>query len=161
MNEALRIVVVAPDLDVADPHDDDALAQAERSRSLRIGLLESGFNLVATLPGDVFLSERLTQLQQDLVIVDADREARDALEHVVMATGDARRTPQMEAFRQGRRVLVQEAQGGPLAGLPNLPKAIDAASTVNYIRAVLGGQLPVPAPIARQVEHILLETSAS
>ena len=70
-------------------------------------------------------------------------------------------TPQMEAFRQGRRVLVQEAQGGPLAGLPNLPKAIDAASTVNYIRAVLGGQLPVPAPIARQVEHILLATSAS
>ena len=55
MNEALRIVVVAPDLDVADPHDETALAQAERSRSLRIGLLESGFNLVATLPGDVFL----------------------------------------------------------------------------------------------------------
>ena len=86
MNEALRIVVVAPDLDVADPHDDDALAQAGRSRSLRIGLLESGFNLVATLPGDVFLTERLTQLRPDLVIVDAESEARDALEHVVMAT---------------------------------------------------------------------------
>jgi len=91
MNEALRIVVVAPDLDVADPHDDDALAQAERSRSLRIGLLESGFNLVATLPGDVFLTERLTQLRPDLVIVDAESEARDALEHVVMATRDAPR----------------------------------------------------------------------
>ena len=91
MNEALRIVVVAPDLDVADPDDDDASAQAERSRSLRIGLLESGFNLVATLPADVFLTERLTQLQPDLVIVDAESEARDALEHVVMATRDARR----------------------------------------------------------------------
>jgi response regulator NasT len=91
MNEALRIVVVAPDLDVADPHDDDALAQAGRSRSLRIGLLESGFNLVATLPGDVFLTERLTQLRPDLVIVDAESEARDALEHVVMATRDAPR----------------------------------------------------------------------
>ncbi len=51
MSEALRIVVVAPDLDITDPHDEAALAQAERSRSLRIGLLESGFNLVATLPG--------------------------------------------------------------------------------------------------------------
>jgi response regulator NasT len=91
MNEALRIVVIAPDLDVTDPGDAHALAQAERSRSLRIGLLENGFNLVATLPGDVFLTERLAQLQPDLVIVDAESEARDALEHVVMATRDARR----------------------------------------------------------------------
>jgi two-component system, response regulator / RNA-binding antiterminator len=91
MNEALRIVVVAPDLAVADPGDDHAISQAERSRSLRIGLLENGFNLVATLPADVFLAERLAQLQPDMVIVDAESEARDALEHVVMATRDERR----------------------------------------------------------------------
>jgi two-component system, response regulator / RNA-binding antiterminator len=91
MNEALRIVVVAPDLAVADPGDDHAISQAERSRSLRIGLLENGFNLVATLPADVFLTERLAQLQPDMVIVDAESEARDALEHVVMATRDERR----------------------------------------------------------------------
>ena len=36
-------------------------AQAERSRSLRIGLLEAGFNLIATLPGDVFLHERIAR----------------------------------------------------------------------------------------------------
>jgi response regulator NasT len=65
--------------------------QAERSRSLRIGLLENGFNLVASLPADVFLTERLAQLQPDLIIVDAESEARDALEHVVMATREARR----------------------------------------------------------------------
>jgi two-component system, response regulator / RNA-binding antiterminator len=91
MNEALRIVVVAPDLAVTDPGDDHAISQAERSRSLRIGLLENGFNLVATLPADVFLTERLAQLQPDMVIVDAESEARDALEHVVMATRDERR----------------------------------------------------------------------
>jgi response regulator NasT len=39
----------------------------------------------------VFLTERLSQLQPDLVIVDAESDARDALEHVVMATRDARR----------------------------------------------------------------------
>ena len=91
MTEPLRIVVVAPDLVVSDPEDDHAVQQAERSRSLRIGLLENGFNLVATLPADVFLPERLAQLQPDMVIVDAESAARDALEHVVMATRDERR----------------------------------------------------------------------
>lgn len=91
MNETLRIVVVAPDLAVADPDDDHAVLQAERSRALRIGLLENNFNLIATLPADVFLSDRLAQLQPDLIIVDAESEARDALEHVVMATRDERR----------------------------------------------------------------------
>ncbi|MDZ4075595.1 MAG: ANTAR domain-containing protein [Hylemonella sp.] len=91
MNEALRIVVVTSDLGVGDPGDEDALQQADRSRSLRIGLLESGFNLVASLPADVFLNERLAQLQPDMVIVDAESGARDALEHVVMATRDAPR----------------------------------------------------------------------
>ncbi|MBX9610165.1 MAG: ANTAR domain-containing protein [Burkholderiales bacterium] len=91
MTEALRIVVVAPDLALTDPCDELAVAQAERSRFLRIGLLENGFNLVASLPADVFLTERLAQLQPDLIIVDAESEARDALEHVVMATRDERR----------------------------------------------------------------------
>ncbi len=91
MNQPLRIVVVAPDLDVTDPDDAHAVAQAGRSRSLRIGLLENGYNLIAVLPADAFLEQRLAQLQPDLVIVDAESEARDALEHVVLATRDARR----------------------------------------------------------------------
>ena len=43
MNEALHIVVVAPDLVVKDQSDVHAISQAERSRSLRIGLLSNGF----------------------------------------------------------------------------------------------------------------------
>lgn len=90
MPEVLRIVVIISDPALAE---DDKLAQnqAERSRLLRIGLLEAGYNLVATLPADPFLTERLAQLQADLVIVDAESDARDALEHVVVATRDARR----------------------------------------------------------------------
>ena len=91
MTDALRIVVVAPDLAIADPDDEHAATQAERSRALRIGLLENNSNLIAPLPADVFLSERLAQLQPDMIIVDAESEARDALEHVVMATRAARR----------------------------------------------------------------------
>ncbi len=91
MNKALRIVVITTDLSADDSPNGDIIEQAERSRSLRIGLLEGGFNLVASLPADVFLNERLSQLQPDMIIVDAESDARDALEHVVVATRDAPR----------------------------------------------------------------------
>ncbi|QTN24929.1 ANTAR domain-containing protein [Rhizobacter sp. AJA081-3] len=87
----LRIVIVAPEpleRDLADAHTETEL---ERSRSLRIGLIESGYNIVAVLPADTFLTERLAQIAPDMVIVDAESQARDTLEHVVMATRDARR----------------------------------------------------------------------
>jgi len=70
---------------------------------------------------------------------------------------DARRTPQMDAFREGQRHLLQAAQEGSLASLPELPREVDAASTAAYIRDVLDGRKPVPTPIALQVAHILRE----
>jgi anthranilate phosphoribosyltransferase len=69
---------------------------------------------------------------------------------------DARRTPRMEVFRDGERTEVQAQQDGPLAKLPSLPD-VNAANTAAYIRAVLNGSLPIPTPIALQVEHILRE----
>ena len=83
--------MIAPDLGVGEQTDTALVAQAKRSRSLRIGLLENGYNLIAVLPGDMYLQERLAQLQPDMVIVDAQSTARDALEHVVLATRDERR----------------------------------------------------------------------
>ena len=91
MQEALRIVVIISDPALVAEGDEQAQAIEERSLLLRIGLLEAGYKLVATLPADVFLTERLAQLQADMVIVDAESDARDALEHVVMATRDERR----------------------------------------------------------------------
>jgi anthranilate phosphoribosyltransferase len=70
---------------------------------------------------------------------------------------DARRRPQMDAFRHGQRHLLQPAQEGSLAVLPELPKDISASATAGYIREVLDGRLPTPAPIAAQVAHILQE----
>lgn len=90
MSTGLRIVVVAPELET-DPADREAWEEAERSRNLRIGLLESGFNLVAVLPADPFLADRINQIAPDMIIVDAESGARDALEHVVAATRDHRR----------------------------------------------------------------------
>src|SRR6185369_8310762 len=90
-SQSLRLVVIAPDSLYADESDCYAVEQAERSRLLRISLLENGYNIVAVLPTDTFLGERINQLQPDMIVVDAESAARDALEHVVMATRDARR----------------------------------------------------------------------
>ena len=89
--EALRIVIVAPDSLALDSADPLANSEVLRSRELRIGLLQNGCNIVAVLPDDVFLPDRLAQISPDMIIVDAESPARDTLEHVVMATRDARR----------------------------------------------------------------------
>ena len=65
---------------------------------------------------------------------------------------DARRQPQMDAFAHGVRQTLVEAQSGSLAHLPDLPTQTDAVTTARYIHAVLDGQLPVPVPVARQVQ---------
>jgi len=71
------------------------------------------------------------------------------------AVADARRTPKMQGFIKGHPVVLQEHQPGTLSELPPLPTAMDAHSTAHYIRQVVDGHLPVPGPIALQVEHIV------
>ena len=70
------------------------------------------------------------------------------------SVADPRRMPQMEGFIDGRKLLLQAAQGGSLTTLPELPRDTDADSTARYIRAVLEGALPTPEPIAQQVAHV-------
>jgi len=68
---------------------------------------------------------------------------------------DARRRPQIDAFFNGSRTPLVEAQAGSLTKLPELPSEIDATSTARYTQAVLRGDLPVPAPLAAQVQAAL------
>ena len=75
------------------------------------------------------------------------------------SVADARRTPAMDVFKNGQTLRVQAPQEGPLAQVPDLP-GTDAAATAAYIRRVLALDLPVPAPIALQVQHILNEVKA-
>jgi anthranilate phosphoribosyltransferase len=70
------------------------------------------------------------------------------------AVADARRLPKMQGFIAGENVFSQEAQSGSLGSLPALPAGIDASGTADYIRAVMDGSQPVPAPIAQQVIEI-------
>lgn len=91
VTQSLRLVIVAPETLDPDPTDAEAQSEVERSRALRIGLLESGYNVIAVLPPDIFLPDRIAQIQPDMIIVDAESQARDILEHVVVATRDERR----------------------------------------------------------------------
>ena len=70
------------------------------------------------------------------------------------AVADARRLPKMQGLIAGKTVFDQEAQSGSLGSLPTLPAGIDAPGTADYIRTVMDGAQPVPAPIARQVTEI-------
>ena len=88
---SLRIIVINTLVPPEGEHDETAWAQAERARALRIGLLEAGYNIIAVFPADMHLPERVAQLQPDMIIIDAESDARDVLEHVVVATRGAPR----------------------------------------------------------------------
>ena len=75
------------------------------------------------------------------------------------AVADARRTPRMDAFFRGQRVPLVEGQTGSLTQLPELAKGIDALTTARYTHAVLRGELPVPPPLAAQVQAVLTALS--
>lgn len=90
----LKIVVINTVMPVSeDTHDQDPAMQLQmaRSRDLRIGLLQAGYNIIASIPGDMYLIDRLTQLQPDLIIIDAESDARDVLEELVIVSRDAPR----------------------------------------------------------------------
>ena len=100
----LRLVAIAPDLSTADAADDAALAQIERSRQLRIGLLENGYNLIAVLPSDTFLQERLTLNQNGQAITLskklADQGAVDGASLAKLMAKEKRPTGQEYTFAQ-------------------------------------------------------------
>ncbi len=101
--------------------------------------------------------EYAVSMAQTLALMQANALLLRGTEGEVVA--DARRMPPMDGYLHGQRIELQQAQAGTLASLPNLPKAIDAASTAAYIASILSGADPVPTPITRQVEHILQLTS--
>ena len=82
MSRNLRIVLIHP------PHESD---ESERAQALQAGLAEAGYEVVASLPADIHLPEQISLLQPDMIIVDAESDARDVLEHIVIATRDERR----------------------------------------------------------------------
>jgi response regulator NasT len=118
----LRLVIVLPVALSSEPDAEEA-AELERTRVLRIALLEAGYNVVATLPGDRFLPERINQIQPDMIVVDAESQGRDILEHVVMATRGERRPIVMlsddEDTSHVRRAIAAGVSAYVAAGTPS------------------------------------------
>ena len=89
--EALRIVVVNAAGTLSSEDTEADAAQKRRSATLRIGLLQAGYDIIASLPGDMFLIDRIRQLEPDMIIIDAESDARDVLEHLVIMSQQAPR----------------------------------------------------------------------
>jgi response regulator NasT len=118
----LKVVIVLP-VTLSTELDDAEVAEVERTRVLRLALLEAGYNVVATLPGDAFLPERIGQIQPDMIVVDAESQGRDILEHVVIATRDERRPIVLfsdeEDTSHVRRAIAAGVSAYVVAGLPS------------------------------------------
>ena len=66
---------------------------------------------------------------------------------------NAMRAQQINWFHQGQCTTLVQTQPGSAGA--DLPETGDAASTAAWVRQVLRGERPVPAPIAEQVMHCL------
>ena len=68
---------------------------------------------------------------------------------------DPRRTPRYDGFVHGMHAVLESQRPGTASEVPGLPAEIDVDTTARYTQQVLSGELPAPAALARQVEHIL------
>jgi anthranilate phosphoribosyltransferase len=75
------------------------------------------------------------------------------------AVADLRRTPKMTCIVRGEASEALAHQDGVLGSMPDMPPW-DAHSTANYIESVLSDRLPVPAPIAQQVQRVMQMAAA-
>jgi two-component system, response regulator / RNA-binding antiterminator len=88
---ALRIAVITAANRLPDLSDPEGWNEALRLRSLIDSLERGNYRVAGVLGADGQLPERLAKLAPDVVIVDAESGARDAIEHVVWATRGAPR----------------------------------------------------------------------
>jgi two-component system, response regulator / RNA-binding antiterminator len=87
----LRLAVITLSAHVPDLADTEGWDEALRLRDLVHGLRVGGYQIAGVLGADAQLPEKLAALAPDVLIVDAESGARDAIEHVVWATRDAPR----------------------------------------------------------------------
>jgi anthranilate phosphoribosyltransferase len=73
---------------------------------------------------------------------------------------NARRPAMIERFLGGVATLVVPGDSGVVRTLPILPESRDAASTANWIQAVLSGERPVPEAIEAQCKAIMATREA-
>ena len=133
-----------------------------------IGLRSSGHSLVKLLTPraspSVLLSSYTHADYRDLLGLCCGQLQLNALLSRGLegeAAADPRRHPRYDAWVHGQHRQLQAQGAGTENHIPGLPVAIDCASTARYTEAVLAGQLPVPAGLQTQIQHILDVCAAS
>jgi len=73
------------------------------------------------------------------------------------AVADPRREPRQRIWIAGQLQtdLVGDPAAGALTTPPDLPNAIDAATTARWIEAALAGQVPLPSAVGQQVGRLM------
>jgi anthranilate phosphoribosyltransferase len=73
------------------------------------------------------------------------------------AVADPRRGPRQRIWIDGQLQadLADDPEAGTLAVLPQLPGAIDAATTAAWIEAGLAGRVALPTPLIQQVDRLM------
>jgi anthranilate phosphoribosyltransferase len=124
----------------------------------RLGLRNSAHSLVKML--DPFKGEGLLLAAASHPdYLDTMRQTLMSLEaHALLLRGtegepfaNPKRRPCIEHLHAGRGDILFEAEHDSLRSLPHLPEACDAASTADWMRRVLNGELPLPLPLANQL----------
>lgn len=124
----------------------------------RLGLRNSAHSVVKML--DPFKGEGLllaAATHPDYL--DTMRQTLSAVEnHALLLRGtegeafaNPKRRPRIEHLYEGSCNTLFEAEHDSLKSLPHLPEASDTASTVDWTRHVLNGEIPVPPPLANQL----------
>ena len=62
-----------------------------------------------------------------------------------------KRRPRLEYLHAGQNDILFDSEHDSLRALPDLPDAMDAASTAQWIQGVLDKHIPLPKPIANQL----------
>ncbi len=126
-----------------------------------VGLRNSAHSLVklinpcagrALVVGSYTHPEYAVSMAETFALIGADAMLLRGTEGEPVA--DPRRLPAIDGFVGGERILLEAAQTGSLQTLPELPPA-DPVATARFVRAVLDGQAPLPAPIATQIELLM------
>ena len=89
----------------------DPLAEAsEDALAISTALADAGHLVLGVRAGDATLPAAMARLKPDVVVVKSDSAVRDVLEHIVMATRDARR-PIVMFTDNGDRPTMRSALG--------------------------------------------------
>lgn len=99
---ALSVLVVTDPL-ITDQSDAHAISAA---------LTQAGYLVLGVRAGDVTLPEAVAHLRPDVIVIRADSGVRDVLEHIVIATRDARRPIAMFTEDASKSVMRQALGAG-------------------------------------------------